>query len=77
MGQGRNEDQNKGEAILCYIKEDIKFSDTRYQDLNMSTQDLETQWVLLFIPNVRDIVILIVNFYWLPQGDYKKCCTHL
>ena len=75
MGQGRNEDEKKGEGILCYIKEDIQFLNTSYQDLNMSTQDLEMQWVLLSITNVTDITL--VNVYRLPQGHYKKCCTNL
>ena len=65
----------KGGGVLCYMKESLKFSDSNVKELNTSTQDLEMQWLQLYLENVRPIVI--VNVYRPPQGDYKKCCEML
>ena len=65
----------KGGGLLCFVRKDIKFSDSKYMHLNNSSEDLEMQWILLTIPNVRPIVI--VNIYRPPQGNYKKGCTLL
>ena len=65
----------KGGGLVCYIRESLNYSDTKYGELNMSSRDLEMQWLLLSLPKVRPIVI--VNVYRPPQGDYKKCCTLL
>ena len=65
----------KGGGVLSFIKEGIGFSDDKFRDLNVSSKDLEMQWILLTIPNVRPMVI--INVYRPPQGDYKKCCSLL
>ena len=68
-------DPKRGGGLVSYIKQGIKFSDSKHKDLNVSRADLEMQWVQLEIPNVRPIVI--VNVYRPPQGDYKKGCSLL
>ena len=62
----------KGGGLVCYIRETIPMSNTKYSNLNCSCKDLELQWISLNIPNLRQIVIL--NAYRPPQGDYKKAC---
>ena len=63
----------KGGGVACYIKNSIKYSDTKYGNLNISCKDLEMLWVRLEIDQVRPIVVIII--YRPPQGDYKKGCT--
>ena len=63
----------KGGGLACYIKQGHKFSDRKHEDLNISSKDLEAQWLEIDLPNVRPIVI--INIYRPPQGDYKKCCS--
>ena len=63
----------KGGGVMCYIKDGINYSDEKYKECNISCADLEMQWVLLTIQNLRPIVV--VNVYRPPQGDYKKGCT--
>ena len=65
----------KGGGLACFIKQGIKFSESRLKDRNISNKNLEMQWVQLEIPNIRPLVI--VNIYRPPQGDYKECCTLL
>ena len=62
----------KGGGLICYIKSSINMDEFRFSQLNCSTKDLEMQWVLLNMENMRNIVIL--NVYRPPQGDYKKAC---
>ena len=57
---------------MCYVRNSINYSDSKYSEFNVTCKDLEMQWILLSIPNVRPIVV--VNIYRPPQGDYKKCC---
>ena len=61
----------RGGGLMGYIKKDIKFSDTKYDRLNISCKDLEMMWLALEIPNLRPIVVVII--YRPPQGDHKKC----
>ena len=62
----------KGRGLLRYVKEGINFSDSKFAGFNVSDQNIEMQWLLVSLPNVRPIVV--VNVYRPPQGDYKKCC---
>ena len=61
----------RGGGLACYIKSNIKYSDTKYEALNKSCKDLEMLWVSIEIKNLRPI--LIVTIYRPPQGDHKKC----
>ena len=59
--------------MACYIKKGIKYSSTKHMELNISSKDLEMQWISMSLFNVRPIVL--VNVYRPPQGDYKNCCA--
>ena len=63
----------RGGGLLCYVREGIQYSDTKYKDLNVSCGDLEMQWLFLSLQQVRPIDV--VNVYRPPQGDYKNCCS--
>ena len=65
----------RGGGVLTYIKKGIPYSDVKFKDLNLSSADLEMQWLQISLQNVRPIVI--INVYRPLQGDYKKCCTAL
>ena len=71
--EGHEINPKKGGGVLCYIKEGIKYSDTKYAHLNVSGPVLEMQWIGLDLPNTRPIVI--VNVYRPPQGKFKKGCS--
>ena len=62
----------RGGGLACFIKKGLKHSNTEHEELNISTKDLEMQWISISLHNVRPIVL--VNVYRPPQGDYKKCC---
>ena len=62
----------RGRGLACFIKNGVKFSDTKYSNLNKSCSDLEMQWVAISLDKVRPIII--VNVYRPPQGDYKNAC---
>ena len=62
----------KGGGLACYLRTDIKFSDSKYAHLNKSSKDLEMLWISVSLENVRPIVIVII--YRPPQGSYVKCC---
>ena len=74
-GGSNEENPKRGGGLLCYLKEGINFSDSKLEKLNMSSKDIEMQWLLVSLSNVRPIVI--VNVYRPPSGDYKKCCELL
>ena len=75
LGNDRNGVPKKGGGLACYVRKGIKFSETKFQDLNVSSPHLEMQWLLLLLENLRPIVI--VNVYRPPQGDYKTCCNNI
>ena len=37
----------KGGGLLVYIKKGLEFSDSQFADLNVSSKDLEMQWISL------------------------------
>ena len=53
-----------------YINITIVHSDTKVSNLNMSSIDIEIQWITLKLPKVREI--LIGNVYRPPQGNLKS-----
>ena len=46
-------------GLMAYVRRDIKYSDTRYEELNISCKDVEMLWVALGIENLRPIVIVV------------------
>ena len=62
----------KGGGLVTYVGEGIKFSESKFDSLNISCADLKMQWIALDLENVRPIVV--INVYRPPQGDYKTCC---
>ena len=61
----------RGGGLLNFIRSDLKYSDTKYEQLNVSCKDIEMLWVALEIKNMRSIVV--VTIYRPPQGDSKRC----
>ena len=59
-------------GLVCYVKEGIKYSDTKFKHLNTSSKNIEMMWIKVSLENVRPIVI--VNVYRPPQGDHAKGC---
>ena len=71
-GLGSSQGPKRGGGLACYIRKGIKFSESKFEGLNISCKNLEMQWVLVSLDNVRPIVV--VNIYRPPQGDYKEGC---
>ena len=65
----------RGGGLACFIKDGIKFSDTKLAALNMSSADLEMQWITINLGKVRPIVV--INIYRPPQGSYKTACKFI
>ena len=65
----------RGGGVAVYCREDLKFSDHKFKDFNISNANIEMQWISLHMDNLRPIVI--VNIYRPPQGDYKVFCKEL
>ena len=65
----------RGGGLICYVRDNLTLNEFKYAHLNQSTKDLEMQWVLLEMKNMRNIVI--VNVYRPPQGNYKNGCKSI
>ena len=57
----------KGGGVAIYIKNNVNFSDTTYSHFNTSNINIESQWVLVTLPNSEPI--LVGNVYRPPQGS--------
>ena len=66
------ETPKKGGGLACFIKNGLKFSESKYKALNASCADLEMQWIAISVENVRPIIV--VNVYRPPQGNIKAAC---
>ena len=60
----------RGGGLLCYIKDDLQVSGTRYRDLNCSCKDLEMQWLSLNRANMK--LLVVVNVYRPTQGRLQS-----
>ena len=65
----------KGGGVCMYLKSNLIYSEQKYCKLNSSSKDIESQWISLKIPNIREIVI--INLYRPPQGNIKTFCDKL
>ena len=65
----------KGGGLICYVNDSLTMNEFKYEHLNQSTKELEMQWVLLDMKNMRKIVI--VNIYRPPQGDFRAACNSI
>ena len=70
-----NGNVKKGGGICVYIKKGVLFSENKYINLNLSSKNIEMQWISLNQCNMRELVI--VNLYRPPQGNIKEFCTSL
>ena len=68
---GRGSLPKRGGGLANFIKNSIKYSDTKYEELNVSCKDVEMLWVALEIDNLRPIVV--VTIFRPRQGDSKRC----
>ena len=65
-------ESKRGGGLACFIKKGIRYSETKYSSLNISSPDLEMQWVSISLDKVRPIII--INIYRPPQGNCEKGC---
>ena len=57
----------KGGGICCYINNDIQFSKTSLEHLNVSSQDAELLHILIEQPHIKKCIL--INGYRPPQGN--------
>ena len=48
----------RGGGLACYIKSNIKYSDTKFEALNKSSKDIEMLWVDIEIANMKPLVLV-------------------
>ena len=65
----------KGGGLAIYIKQDLHVSLDKLKKFNVSTKNIEVQWVEVNMENSRNIII--GNIYRPPQGDINTCCDFL
>ena len=65
----------KGGGLCMFISNKLIFSDNAYSEFNVSTIDLEAQWVS--IAQKPNKTILIGNLYRPPQGNAQNCINIL
>ena len=70
--ESENSTPKRGGGLACFVRAGVKFSDTKFGNLNISNTNLEMQWVTIDLERVRPIII--VNIYRPPQGNYKTAC---
>ena len=70
-----NRKRKKGGVLCVYVKEGICFSATEFEYLNVSSIDIECQWVSINRPNERKIIV--VNTYRCPGGDPRLFTEYL
>ena len=57
----------RGGGLITYIADHLSFDDSKFEHLNLMNKDIELQCLDLFIPNMRQIIML--NLYRPPQGS--------
>ena len=70
-----NGNLKKGGGVCMYIKKSIQTSDINLRHLNMSSVDIEIQWVTVKKENNRKMHI--ANVYRPPQGNIKKFLDYI
>ena len=65
----------KGGGVAVYYDCKLQISEHKYAHLNISSKNIELQWISMDNDNLRQIIIL--NAYRPPQGDYKVFCKEL
>ena len=65
----------KGGGLICYAGNKLDMNEFRYAHLNVSSKDLEMQWISIDSKVMRRIVV--INVYRPPQGDYKEACKRI
>ena len=65
----------KGGGLCMYIKQNISFNDSDACNFNISSKDIEIQWMILKFPKMREMII--ANVYRPLQGNVKSFCKYL
>ena len=65
----------KGGGVCTYINEKIIFTDSNVCKFNLSSKNIEIQWLTLRFPKMKDIII--ANIYRPPQGNVKEFCKYI
>ena len=65
----------KGGGVCLYIKDEILYSENELSNLNLSSEDIEIQWISIRKQNNR--ILYIANLYRPPQGNIKKFNDYL
>ena len=59
--------------MVCYIRDNIKYSDCKYRYLNKSCKDLEMLWVGLELNQMRPVVVVSI---YRPLKEITKTAVH-
>ena len=70
-----NQNIKKGGGICCYIKSNMIFSENELSDYNISSKNIEMQWLTINQPHLKKIVFC--NLYRPPQGNLTEFCNTL
>ena len=65
----------KGGGLGIYIKNGLDYNDSIFNKNNISSSDIEMQWVELKIKNMKRIIL--INVYRPPSGIYKQFCSKI
>ena len=65
----------KGGGVCVYVNKNLVYSESKYEALNISSKDIEIQWISINQPNMREIII--ANLYRPPQGIIKEFCEKM
>ena len=64
-----------GGGVMLLIDENMLYNDKVLEHLNRSDKDIEVQWILVSIPNQKDIIV--ANIYRPPQGNVREFIRYL
>ena len=68
----KNNNIKKGGGLGVYIKNGLDYNESLFRKNNISSSDIEMQWLEIKVKNMKKIILL--NVYRPPSGIYKKFC---
>ena len=67
--------RKRGGGLISYINSKHASSCEALEELDISNNDIEAQWIYLHRPNCKDVVVC--NIYRPPNGDLPKAISYL
>ena len=71
----RSKSQKRGGGLISYVSSKHASTCELIEELEISNEHVEAQWLYLHKENCKDMVIC--NIYRPPKGDFKKAITYL